>query len=134
MAVLEAQGHFMEYMEFKQTFKEKVKQESYTEEILLTARRLLLCDMREESETLHQYLAQGISISNNRCDYCKLKFNFKWDKQEVWLFKCDHIFHTSCIQQSQGQCAVCFNELDAFRKCTLCCSLIFRLCRVHPVN
>jgi len=61
-------------------------------------------------------MAQGVSIRSNRCDLCKLKFNFKWDKQEVWLFKCDHIFHTSCIQATSGQCAVCFNELEAFCK------------------
>jgi len=45
VSVLEAQGHFMEYMEFQQTFKDKVKQESYTEAILLTAKRLLTSDM-----------------------------------------------------------------------------------------
>lgn len=113
---LEETGHFMEYKEFKQTFRDKVVQESYTEEILLSAKNLLTKDMKRDFGVLFGYLSQGVINKTNKCDYCKLKFNTKWDKQEVWVFKCDHIFHTSCIQQSQGQCAVCFNELDAFRK------------------
>jgi len=46
----------MEYMEFKQTFKDKVRQESLTEEILLAAKKLLKKDMQTESETLGGYL------------------------------------------------------------------------------
>lgn len=53
---LEEQGHYMEYMEFKQTFKDKVRQESYTEEILLTAKKLLTRDMHQESIVLGGYL------------------------------------------------------------------------------
>lgn len=71
--------------------------------------------MQRDSSILSGYLQRGVINKSNRCDGCKLKFNFKWDKQEVWLFKCDHIFHTSCIQATQGQCAVCFNELEAFQ-------------------
>ena len=70
----------MEYMEFKQTFKDKVRQESYTEEILLTAKKLLSRDMHQESIVLRGYLMCGVVNKGNRCDYCKLKFNFKWDK------------------------------------------------------
>ena len=61
-----------------------------------------------------------MATKGERCDHCQLKFQFRWDRQEVWLFKCDHIFHTSCIQATQGQCARCFNELDAFRKFQPC--------------
>ena len=78
--VLENQGHFMEYIEFQQTFKDKVRQESHTEEILLTANRLLTQDSRIESNTLHELASQGICITQNRCDFCKVKFNMKWDK------------------------------------------------------
>ena len=97
VAYLEQEGHVMEFKEFKQTFKDKVRQESYTENILLSATRLILRDMGEDSIVLGDYLNRGVLVNSNRCDYCKLRFNFKWDKQEVWLFKCDHIFHTSCI-------------------------------------
>lgn len=97
VSYLEKSGHFMEYKEFKQTFKDKVVQESYTEEILLSCRKLLTCDMRQDFEILSGYLSRGVVNKENKCDYCKMKFNFKWDKQEVWLFKCDHIFHLSCI-------------------------------------
>ena len=45
VSILEESGHFMEYKEFKQTFKDKVVQESYTEDILLCAKKLLTCDM-----------------------------------------------------------------------------------------
>ena len=41
VSYLEEEGHYMEFKEFKQTFEDKVRQESYTEEILLTARSLL---------------------------------------------------------------------------------------------
>ena len=97
VSFLEQEGHFMEFTEFKQTFKDKVVQESYTEEILLTAKHLLTKDMKTDAQIVSDYLSRGVVNKSNRCDYCKMKFNFKWDKQEVWLFKCDHIFHTSCI-------------------------------------
>ena len=80
VGVLEKQGHFMEYMEFRQTFKDKVKQESYTEEILQTARKLLTRDSQDESATLGELTAKGIAVTHNRCDYCKVRFNTKWDK------------------------------------------------------
>ena len=110
-----------------------MRQESYTEEILLTAKRLLKRDMQRDGAILSGYLQRGVINKSNRCDYCQLKFNFKWDKQEVWLFKCDHIFHTSCIQATQGQCAVCFNELEAFCKypinrCVIFTNFICLLC------
>ena len=38
---LEEEGHYMEFKEFKQTFEDKVRQESLTEEILLTEKKLL---------------------------------------------------------------------------------------------
>ena len=44
VAIQEAEGHFMEYMEFQQTFKDKVHQESHTEKILLNAKKLLTRD------------------------------------------------------------------------------------------
>ena len=97
VSYLEQEGHVMEFKEFKQTFKDKVRQESYTEDILLAAKRLILRDMQHDSQILGDYLNRGVLNNGNRCDYCKLRFNFKWDTQEVWLFKCDHIFHTSCI-------------------------------------
>jgi hypothetical protein len=49
----------MEYMEFKQTFKDKVHQESHSEKILLTARRLLTKDKNQEAERLEGYLSSG---------------------------------------------------------------------------
>ena len=84
----------MEFNEFKQTFKDKVRQESYTENILLTEKRLLIRDLKDELDQLNVYRSMGVIKEGNRCDLCKLRFNFQWDKQEVWLFKCDHIFHT----------------------------------------
>ena len=70
---------------------------------MYTAKRLLTRDMQKDSRTLLGYLSSGVYINKrNRCDHCKLKFNHKTNTQEVWLFKCDHIFHTSCIQATQG--------------------------------
>lgn len=94
----------MEYKEFKQTFKDKVRQESYTEEILLNARSLNQRDMMSDLLDLRGYLSQGIAVKSNHCDNCELNFTTQslQDRQEMWLFKCDHIFHTSCVKQSQG--------------------------------
>ena len=49
VSFLEDEGHYMEFKEFKQTFQDKVRQESYTEEILYTAKRLLTRDMQQDS-------------------------------------------------------------------------------------
>jgi hypothetical protein len=43
--ILEEENYFMEYKEFKQTFKDKVQQESYTEDILLAAKTVLNRDL-----------------------------------------------------------------------------------------
>ena len=37
IANLEAEGYFMEFIEFKKTFEDKVRQESLTENVLVTA-------------------------------------------------------------------------------------------------
>ena len=111
---LEEMNYFMEYKEFRETLKDKVRQQSHTEEILLNTSNILVRDMQLDFGTVCNYRGMGVKNEENRCDHCKLPFNSQWDKQEVWLFKCDHIFHTACIQQSSGQCAVCFNELEAF--------------------
>ena len=116
VSYLEEEGHVMEFKEFKTTFEDKVRQESLTENVLLTALKLQMRDMQHDSKILSQYLQKGVINTSNKCDFCHVRFNVKWDKQEVWCFKCDHSFHTSCIQASQGQCAVCFNELEAFCK------------------
>ena len=46
VSFLEDEGHYMEFKEFKQTFQDKVRQESYTEDILHSAKRLLTRDMQ----------------------------------------------------------------------------------------
>lgn len=77
VSFLEDEGHVMEFEEFKQTFKDKVRQESYTEDILYTAKRLLRRDLQQDSQTLHGYLTCGVYINQrNRCDHCKLKFDY----------------------------------------------------------
>ena len=97
---LEDAGYVMEYKEFKQTFKDKVRQESYTEEILLNARSLNQRDILSDSLDLRGYLSQGIAVKSSRCDNCELNFTNQssLDRQEMWLFRCEHIFHTSCVQ------------------------------------
>ena len=63
VSFLEDEGHYMEFKEFKQTFKDKVRQESYTEDILVTTRRLLTRDMQQDSQILHGYLSCGVFIN-----------------------------------------------------------------------
>lgn len=52
VSFLEDEGHYMEFKQFKQTFKDKVRGESYTEAILLTAKRLNTRDILDESQQL----------------------------------------------------------------------------------
>lgn len=45
VSFLEDEGHYMEFKEFKQTFKDKVRQESHTEDILINTKLLLARDI-----------------------------------------------------------------------------------------
>ena len=77
VSFLEDEGHYMEFNEFKQTFKDKVRGESYTEAILLSTQHLNKREILFESEQLIDYQSQGVVSKSNRCDGCNLNFNFK---------------------------------------------------------
>jgi len=59
VSYLEEEGHVMEFKEFKTTFEDKVRQESLTENVLLTALRLQKRDMQHDSKILSSYLQRG---------------------------------------------------------------------------
>ena len=87
------------------------------ENILLCAKSLLRKEQAADTEILDVLLSKGVLSKDNKCDDCKRPFDMKWDKQEVWLFNCNHIFHARCVTRSEGKCSVCFDELEAFCKC-----------------
>ena len=103
----------MSYMEFQPTFEEKVKRETYLENILTCATDLILKDKLADSGILDDLRLKGSASHNNTCNHCRR--NFILDKQQIVMFRCGHNFHKMCIkEESNGQCSLCFNEYDHF--------------------
>jgi hypothetical protein len=101
----------MTYSEFQPTFEEKVKRETYLENILLNAKDLIMKDTSADAIILNDLRIKGTASNNNTCDYCKR--SLKLDKQSVEMFKCGHNFHRMCIkEQAKGNCSLCFNEYE----------------------
>ena len=51
---LEEMGHVMQYKEFKKTFEDKVRTESYFENILIGAMDVILKDLKHDVKTVHE--------------------------------------------------------------------------------
>ena len=92
----------MSYMEFQPTFEEKVKRETYLENILTCATDLILKDKLADSGILDDLRQKGSASHNNTCSHCRR--NFILDKQQIVMFRCGHNFHKMCIkEESKGQ-------------------------------
>lgn len=105
----------MTYQEFQPTFEEKVKRETYLENILLNAMQLIQKDKLADSTILNDLRVLGSASRENRCNACRK--NFKLDKQFIEMFKCGHNFHRMCIKEvGKDKCGLCFNEYDHIRK------------------
>lgn len=107
----------MKYQEFRSTFEDKVQSDSHFESILQGASALISKDIIADTFIKIEHLTQGLAQLENCCSSCKQKFNSWFDnKEEIWLFKCQHVFHARCIAKNEGMCSICFNERDAFCK------------------
>lgn len=105
------------YSEFQPTFEEKVKRETYNENILNNATDLILKDIMADSASLEQLRIRGCVAQRLSCQKCTMPFLNKWDKhQAIQLFKCGHNFHQRCIAANKGNCTLCFNEHDEIKK------------------
>ena len=113
------------YQEFQPTFEEKVKRETYHENILNNATDLIAKDAHADANLLDQARLQGVVSSRNRCDKCNQAFVINGTiKQDIQMFKCGHNFHNLCLKQSRDaskpgnsapeslNCLLCFNEHD----------------------
>lgn len=81
-------------------------------------------DIQADTYIKIEHLTEGLAQLESCCSSCKQRFNTWFDnKEEIWLFKCQHVFHARCIAKNDGMCSICFNELDAFRKCLSSCDL-----------
>jgi len=112
---LEEMGHVMQYKEFKKTFEDKVRTESYLENILIGAMDVILKDYTQDVKTVHELQSKGVVSVKGKCDYCQGTINNRWDRQEIWFLACGHIYHARCIAKTDGKCTLCFNELEAFQ-------------------
>ena len=61
----------MTYSEFQPTFEEKVKRETYLENILLNATDLIQKDKMADSNILNELRLKGSASNMNQCDQCK---------------------------------------------------------------
>jgi hypothetical protein len=115
---LQENGHNMKYQEFRSTFEDKVQSEGHFEQILELAQKLIRKDVGADTVVKIDFLTEGLVQLQDKCSACKQKFNTWFDnKEEIWVFKCEHVFHARCIAKNEGACSICFNELDAFCKC-----------------
>lgn len=106
-------GHDLKYNEFKHAFEEKLDSQKHTEKILHDAKRLVDKDLSNDHQILIKTVQQGAGKNKSTCDGCNLDLIGKYDKQDIWLFQCNHTFHARCMEKSEGLCSVCFNEVDA---------------------
>lgn len=122
----------MTYSEFQPTFEEKVKRETYLENILLNATDLIQKDTMADASILNDLRMHGTASNQNQCDACKK--DFKLDKQFIEMFKCGHNFHKMCIKESsKGNCSLCFNEYDHL--CKFIFIFLILLCRTnYPIT
>ena len=110
-------GHEMKYDDFRRTFEEKIETEAYFISIMKSAWTLV----NKENKLLRNDIAKDFCRgfkSQYSCAACNQKLVNKFNKQELWLTPCEHIFHARCIAKSHGQCLICFSELDVLSKFT----------------
>ena len=111
----------MTYSEFHPTFEEKVKRETYLENIMQISKDLLLKDTMADTNIVHSLRINGCASRTNLCDKCKR--NIRLDKQSVHMFKCGHNFHSMCLKdgpqfskdpkqpgENKKNCLLCFNQ------------------------
>jgi len=103
------------YSEFKPTFEEKVKRETYHENILDNTQGLILKDIMAESKILDEFRALGCVARNMKCDKCHQFFISRWDRQNIQMYKCGHNLHQRCTTEN-NDCPMCFNEYDQIQK------------------
>lgn len=105
------------YSEFQPTFEEKVKRETYNENILNNATDLILKDIMADSASVEQLRVKGCAAKHLSCHKCSMPFVNKWDKHHaIQMFKCGHNFHQRCVAANKGNCTICFNEHDEIKK------------------
>ena len=68
------------YQEFKPTFEEKVKRETYHENILNNAIDIIEKDIMTDVMQLNTYRVQGVVTKHLKCDHCNMEFISKWDR------------------------------------------------------
>lgn len=111
------------YSEFQPTFEEKVKRETYHENILNNATDLLQKDMSADAHILDLAHLQGVVSRKRKCDKCRQDFIInRTIRQDIQMFKCGHNFHTLCLRTKEPasagrmrdsfNCLLCFNEYD----------------------
>jgi len=71
--------------------------------------------MTHSSELFDDY-SRGVSNKDSKCSSCQTHLISKWDRQEIWVMPCEHVFHARCIAKNEGTCTLCFNELDVLSK------------------
>jgi hypothetical protein len=114
---LEQCGHAMKYDDFRKTFEEKIETELYFINILNTAIKLTRKEVGTHTAEILIDYSKGYK-TRSKCDGCQRPMVNKFDRQDIWVMSCQHSFHARCIVKSEGQCQVCFNELDVIRKST----------------
>merc|ERR1712176_1159021 len=114
IAFLEDIGHVMQYKEFKKTFEDKVRAESYFENILHGAMDLIYKDLKHDVKEVHELQQKGVVSVKGTCDYCHGSISNRWDRQEIWFMACGCIYKARCIAKFDGKCPKCFDEVEAF--------------------
>ena len=104
------------YQEFQPTFEEKVKTETYHENILNNAGDLLLKDIMADTNSLNELRSQGCVANIIRCSKCSLQLQTKWTKQKIFMFKCGHNFHQMCLKKGDTSCVKCYNQYENIQK------------------
>ena len=113
---LETHGHAMKYDDFRNTFQAKIQTEIYHVGILNSAGKLVNKEVMTHSMELFDDYSRGVSNQDSKCSSCQTHLINKWDRQEIWVMPCEHVFHARCIAKNEGTCTLCFNELDVLRK------------------
>jgi hypothetical protein len=111
---LELCGHAMKYDDFRRTFEDKIQNELYFINILNAAIKLGTKEVGVHSAELATSYSKGFK-TRTKCDGCRMNLVNKFDRQEIWVMSCQHSFHARCIAKTEGQCSVCFNELDVIQ-------------------
>jgi hypothetical protein len=115
ISFLEDAGHALKYDDFRRIFEEKIQTEMYFIGILNRAVKLVGKEVTDFSAELSKTFCRGYK-THKTCDKCKNQLVNKFDKQDIWLLSCQHVFHARCVAKSDGNCCVCFNEMDVICK------------------